>query len=1149
MNRVAVLLCLAANCLFAQNAALSGLVRDPGGAAVSGAACELKNTQTGTRLATTSNDSGFYSFPSVTPGTYNLTVTKDGFATAQANDLIVEVAQSKSLNFSLKISQTQESITITDEAGLLTVDRADRSAVLENKFVLSIPLNVRNPLQLVNYTPGVVQGGSGFGTSGTNTATNTLTNSFRINGGRAGTTEVLLDGAANTTAFSNQTAGLPMVDAVQEFRVLTSSYAPEYGRTSGGVISFGLRSGTNQFHGTLHEFLRNAALDANGFNANRAGRPRQQLQRNQFGGTFSGPIWIPKLYNGRNKSFFFFGYEGLRERQAGSFTGTVPTAIEKQGNFSQTRDVNGTLIQIFDPVTTRLDPDRPAGTTRFLRDAFPGNIIPNNRFNAVGGNLLSYYPTANQPGRGASSVDNFFSNVPSSSNQDRIDVKIDHQFSEKHVIMGRYNRYRNENITPSYYSNPASPSTSNDLPGLSVQGRHTWLISYRDIFEHSFVYGYTESGRTTPGAGFDPNQLGFAPSATQGLRVKAYPAVTATRLAASGIPQVAVSSNRPEVYQYRGTMTMIRGNHSLKAGFDYRTLAGNIIIQPPLSVAATSNFTGGPNPAAALAASGSGIADLLLGAASVTATIVPFEQVRRPYIGVFMQDEWRITPKLTITYGLRYNYEQAFREKDSQYAYLDLNAASPIASRVPSIPNLRGGLVYPNGPSQTADRNNFDPRLGIAYRLNEKTVLRAGTGIFTHPAPTGHDTSRGFSQSSTSVFAAADNFTPLFNLANPFPTGPLQPTGSSLGLSTALGQNLSAPLGDQQVSYSAHWSVDIQRQLPFGFLVDIGYAANAANRLFTNANTINLNQLPASAQSLGSGLLEVVPNPFAGVITDPTSLLSRPTVQRGQLLRPYPHFQNLFANARAAGHSTYHALQLKVEKRFSSGLAILFAYTHSKTIDNIGEALQAGGDITGFMNSNCFTCDRSLSLQHVPDVIRASVRYDIPFGFGRKYMNKGILGRVAGGWSVGSFWSWDNGFPVRVSAPNDSNSFGGGVNMRPNATGTSAKLADSIVFADNSPYFNRDAFSRPGPFTFGNVSRTLPDVRNPGTNVVDMLIEKRFTITERIGLDFRTEMFNALNKANWAGPGTNLISADFGRIFLRQVNAPRQIQFGLRLSF
>lgn len=1135
--------------VWAQNGSLSGIIRDPAGAAAAGVKVEMVNRATSAKLLAETNNDGYYVLASVTPGLYDLVAAKEGFAAAKVSELRVEVGQTKSLNLTLQLSAVQESIAVTDVAALLVVDRADRSSAFESKFVQSVPLNIRNPLQLVNYTPGVIQGGSGFGTSGTNTATNTLTNSFRINGGRAATNEVLLDGAANTTAFSNQTAGLPQVDAVQEFRVLTSPYAPEYGRTSGGVISFGLRSGSNDFHGSLHHFLRNSVLDANGFNANRAGRPRQQLQRNQFGGVFSGPVWIPKLYQGKNKTFFFFGYEGLRERQAGSFLGTVPTELERRGDFSQTRDVTGPLIQMFDPATTRLDPAAPAGTTRFIRDLFPGNVIPGNRIQRIGQNLLSFYPTANQPGRGQSSVENFFSAAPSQSDQNRVDVKIDHALTSNHQIMGRYNWYKNENRIPSPYGNVASPSTSNSLPGASVQGRHTWTIGPRDLFEHSFVYGFSESGRTTPGAGYDPLQLGFAPSTVTGIRVPAFPAITANRLSPTGLAALAVSSNRPEVYQYRATLTWIRGNHTMKMGVDWRLLAGNIIIQPPLAIGATNNFTGGPNPAAAALASGSGIADLLLGAASVTASIVPFEQVRRPYYGVFFQDEWRINPKLTVTYGLRYNLELAFREKDSQYAYFDYAAASPIANRVPSIPNLRGGLVYPEGAVQRTDRNNFDPRLGIAYRLNEKTVIRTGAGIFTHPAPTGLDTSTGFAQRSTSVFAAADNFTPLFNLQNPFPQGPLQPTGSSLGLATALGQNISAPQGTQQVSYSAQWSFDVQRQLPWGVLVDAGYAANTAVNLYTPTNTVNFNQLGPEAQALGSQLLQVVPNPFAGVITDPTSLLSRPTVQRGQLLRPFPQFQNVFGNSIAAGHANYHAFQLKAERRFADGLALLFAYTHSKTIDNVGESLQAGGDISGFMNSNCYDCDRSLSLQHIPDVVRFSLRYDLPFGTGRRFMNKGFAGRVIGGWSMGVFWSWDNGLPVRVAAPNDSNSFGGGVNMRPNATGQSARLNTDRVFQDGAPYFNAAAFSRPAAFTFGNVSRTLPDVRNPGTNNWDLLVEKRFVVTERVGLDIRMEMFNGFNLVNFAGPGTNLVSADFGRIFLRQVNTPRQIQFGARLQF
>ncbi|MBY0373066.1 MAG: TonB-dependent receptor, partial [Bryobacteraceae bacterium] len=755
-----------------------------------------------------------------------------------------------------------------------------------------------------------------FGTSGTNTATNTLTNSFRINGGRAATNEVLLDGAANTTAFSNQTAGLPQVDAVQEFRVLTSPYAPEYGRTSGGVISFGLRSGSNDFHGSLHHFLRNSVLDANGFNANRAGRPRQQLQRNQFGGVFSGPVWIPKLYQGKNKTFFFFGYEGLRERQAGSFLGTVPTELERRGDFSQTRDVTGPLIQMFDPATTRLDPAAPAGTTRFIRDLFPGNVIPGNRIQRIGQNLLSFYPTANQPGRGQSSVENFFSAAPSQSDQNRVDVKIDHALTSNHQIMGRYNWYKNENRIPSPYGNVASPSTSNSLPGASVQGRHTWTIGPRDLFEHSFVYGFSESGRTTPGAGYDPLQLGFAPSTVTGIRVPAFPAITANRLSPTGLAALAVSSNRPEVYQYRATLTWIRGNHTMKMGVDWRLLAGNIIIQPPLAIGATNNFTGGPNPAAAALASGSGIADLLLGAASVTASIVPFEQVRRPYYGVFFQDEWRINPKLTVTYGLRYNLELAFREKDSQYAYFDYAAASPIANRVPSIPNLRGGLVYPEGAVQRTDRNNFDPRLGIAYRLNEKTVIRTGYGLSYYTGRfgfTGGTLSTQFPVIYNIQEGVAGNFR-VEGTADSLPAFQLIPIPNNGTINPAPNQGYFTVPKTNPIPMVHSYSFTVQRQLGATTTLDVAYVGTLGRRI-PGQRELNF-ALP------GQGAAGLAFNQRFGRTAS-------------------------VAERANAYNNNYHALQVNLQRRFAAGLSLQAAYTWSRTM-GVGDD-QPGFTIPGFV--------------------------------------------------------------------------------------------------------------------------------------------------------------------------------------------------------
>ena len=1147
-----ILALLLAACAWAQSASLSGRVIDASSAAIASAEIDVRNLSTQNRFTINVNQEGYFLVPALSPGPYSVSATAPGFATARLDRLMLEVGQTRSLDLQLQPSAVVESIQVVDSSPLLETTRADRGAVVENRFVLSIPLNVRNPFQLVNLTPGVTGGGlaTSYNVAGTNTVSQTQTNSWRINGGKANTTEVLLDGATNIQAYANQAAAVPQVDAIQEFRANTTPYSPEFGRTSAGVISFAMRSGTNTFHGTAHEFLRNSVLDANGFNANRAGRPRQKLQRNQFGGTFGGPVWIPKLYKGTDRTFFFFAYEGLREAAASSFTGSVPTNLERGGNFSQTRDVNGTPIVVYDPRTTRLDPTAPAGTTRFLRDAFAGNTIPPAQLNAVGVNLLKFFPPSNQAGRGQSGLDNFFSGDPSRSDQNRVDAKVNHQFNQSHSLLARWNWFKNFTRNPSAYSNEASPnSTRQQLPGINGMIQHTWVLNAANVMEQHFAYGYSQSLRVSTGVGFDPVSLGLAANTTTGLRDKIFPSVTfGPRL--SGLGGIARNDSNSEFFQYRATATMVRGAHTIKTGFDFRRYPVTLAITNPIAIAATSNFTGGPNPASALATSGHGAADLLLGAASVTGNIVPAEISVRPYFGFFAQDEWRLSRKLTLTYGLRYNLELASIEKENAYVFLDLASPSPLAARVTSLGPLAGGIGFPGTAGlgrrvQTADKNNFDPRVGLAYRLDDRTVLRSGFGIFTHPSPTFIDVSQGFSQRSTSVFTEANGLTPLFNLSQPFPSGLPQPTGNSLGLSTLVGQSISAPMRNQEVSYSTQWSFDVQRQLPWNFVINAGYAGNSGSQLVT---PVNFNQLPDGALSQGSALLATVPNPFAGVITDPTSLLSRPTVQRGQLLRPYPHFQNVTASQVAAGHSSYHALQLNLQRRFDSGLALLFAYTKSKTIDNVGEISLVGGDVTGFQNNNCYDCDRSLSFQHVPDVIRLSLRYELPFGSGRKYWNLGLLPKIVGGWSVATFWTWDNGLPVRVTSPNDSSSFGGGGVFRPNATGQSAQ-GGNITYTDGAPYFNTGAFTRTPAFTFGNVSRVLPDVRNPGQNIWDLLIEKRFTITERLGFDFRAEMFNAFNLVHFAGPGTNIASQDFGRIFLRQLNPPRQIQFGARLSF
>ncbi|MBI3680927.1 MAG: TonB-dependent receptor [Acidobacteria bacterium] len=1131
--------------LWAQNAVVSGRVADATQAVVPGASVEIINTRTNVSNRTTTNAEGYYTFPPLAPGVYELSASSAGFKVARVPNITLEIGQQRVIALVLQPGEVRESITVSEEAPLLVVSRADRGTLVENQFVKSIPLNTRNPLFLLTLTPGVTTGRL----AGDNTASQSTTNNFRINGGRGGTNEIVIDGAANTGTYNNQVSAIPQVDAIQEFKVNTSPYAPEFGRTGGGLISFAIKSGTNDFHGSVHEFLRNYVLDANGFNANRAGRPRSSFRRNQFGGTAGGPFWIPRIYNGRNRTFFFFSYEGLRERSLNAYTGTVPAETERRGDFSRTLDTNGALIRIFDPRTTRLDPDRPPGVTRYIRDVFPGNVIPSNLLGTYARSILSYYPTPNQPGLGLSNTSNFFVNAANSLDANRYDLRFDHQLSGSQALFFRYDWFTNINAQPLVYGNFASPvETPNRIPGINWVINHTWTIGAGTIFQHHFSMAQSETNRTPLSFGFDLTTLGLPASAVEGQRVKYFPTTSIGRLTQVGVTGTGYNAVRSRTWQYNANFTWLRGAHTWKAGFDWRLFPVIIDQSSPLGVSASGTFTAGPNPQAAAAGTGHGLADLFLNApAGISYTLRPIEKHRHPYYAFYVQDEWKLTPRLTLVYGVRYNLELPRTEASNEYVFLDLDSPSPLARQVPGYPNLQGGVGFVGiegrgRRTQLSDTNNWDPRLGLSWQLNARTVVRTGFGMFHHPLVPNTDLSQGFSRTTSALTAQPDGVTPTYALANPFPQGILKPEGNANGLLTNAGLGISGPVRQQRLPYQSQWSLDIQRQLPWSWVLDVGYAGTAAVAL---PSGVQYNQISEQDMALGTALNQTVPNPFFGVISDPSSTLSRSTVQRGQLLRPYPHFTSMSGSQAPAGHSTYHGLQVRVERRYSSGLAVLFAYTKSKLMDNTGDF---GGFLGpgGFNSNRCFPCDRSLSLQHVPDVARLSFRYDLPFGLGRKHFQHGWQARVLGGWGIASFITWDNGSPINVTGPNDSNSFGGG--QRPDATGQRASL-DRRTIEDGALYFNPAAFRRAPQFTFGTASRTVPDVRIPGAFGWDALIEKRIAFTERIGVDFRTELFNASNSVVFGGPQTSILSADFGRIRLSQVNLPRQIQFGMRLSF
>jgi hypothetical protein len=1147
--------------LLAQNASVSGTVVDSVQASIKGSTVTLTNVNTEVKVATTTDGRGNFILPPVAPGNYEIEASAPGFAPTRVTGITLEVAESKVLPLELKVGGVAETIQVTATPPEMTTDRADRSLMIENAFVESIPLNIRNPLQLINDTAGVTKGNDGL--SGQNYSSQSRSNTFRINGAKGSTTDVLIDGAANTTAYYNQDAGIPGVDSVQETRVYTDSYAPEFGRTSGGLVAFALRSGTDHLHGSAFEFYRNESMDANGYNANLAGLPRGSFGRNQFGFRIGGPVVIPKAYDGRSKTFFFFSYDGLRDTTAGSFTGTVPTALERQGDFSQTFDAKGNQIVIYDPSTTTAN----SKGTNYTRTPFTGNKISNP--SAIGLSILNLYPLPNQPGTGLSNLNNFFSNAPATDDNNSYDTRIDHQFNSRHSIYGHYTDFTNRIHASDYFANGLSPVMADDrIPGKNIVVDHTWVLKSNLIFEHHFSWAHSESNRAEA-VHKTPASLGFsAANAAPGITANMSPSISISGASATGSESSLGNSypfeaNKSSVYQYAANTTWVKGNHTFKFGIDLRRYPVQLWDPQQMSVSAGTKFTNGPNTTSPSPStdSGSGMAELLLGLATVSSGYEPETQSVHYYYAGYAQDIWKLTPRLTLTYGLRYNLETGDVEKNNLLNYIDTTSTSPINGLVASLPNepvlpaLVGGVGIPglNGTDnqlQLPQKTHFDPRLGIAYQLNEKTIIRSGVGFFTHPAAAWqqYPNADGAIRTSTSIDAQSNGVQPLagYSLSSPFTSGLPAPYGNSAGLGIDLGQSIAGPGRQQNVPYQVNYSLDIQRALPANFVVTAAYAGNEGIHLMV---PLYLNQIPDAALALGATLRTTVANPFYGVITDPTSTLSASTVTYEQLLRPFPQFTGLEVLNSGVGHSSYNAAQLTVEHRSKQGLSVIFAYTFSKALDNAGEMTSVAGTYAGFQNLHCPSCDKSRSDQDETNVVRWSTRYELPFGKQKPLLSKGFLAPIVGGWAVSGIYSYDTGRPLTVSATNYSYSFSGG-SFRPNTTGVSDKVSGGPQMKLGGQYFNSAAFVQPANYTFGNASRHLADIDSPPSWNLDAMVEKDTHLSERYVVSFRAEAFNALNNVIFGGPTTSVSSATFGTMAtLSQSNTPRNIQISTRFTF
>jgi len=1142
--------------------AISGTAFDPSGRVVPEVSITLINSGTNEVRKTLTNGAGHYAFPLLPPAIYRLEGSAAGFKRVVHESIRLEVALDLDASLRLEIGQTSEVVTVSASTTGLESESATIGHLMDNQRLIELPTNGRNSYGFAALLPGV-RASAGF----SQVAYGMYNDQFvSINGSRPNQNGFYLDGGINSEPAFNGPGIFPALDSVEEYKVQTHNYSSEFTNAAGGVINVVTKSGTNSFHGSLYEFLRNDQLTANNFFLNAAGQPRAPFRYNQFGGSFGGPVIIPKLYRGTDRTFFFVSYEGLRWSRGLPTTATVPSDLQRVGDFSKTLNAGGGLVSIYDPVSTRANPD-VAGQS--IRTQFPGNIIPANRMDAVARNLVAWFPHANTAGTGPAGINNFISDYSGAINKNTFALRLDQAISDRQKLFGRISLNNTTNNRPGLWGPDLGPSSSS--AGDDTYNQRQAVINYNNILSPSFVLELSSSyvrysmTRITEAANFDPVKLGF-PTYLHQLQpalVSCFPALTIAGYSLT----VAVPDSNSGYFGYCGftlsgydtfheaaNLRKTAGAHSFRFGGDFgENRLNSFGARAQSSYSFATNFTQGPNPLTASSTAGYGFASFLLGTGSGSITSdSPGQSIAYKYFGLYFQDDWKPSKRLTVNLGLRWDHNAPWTERYNRVANFDFTAANPLAA--PNLP-LRGGLTFPATGGlprgqYNAEWRNFAPRAGIAFQASKSTVLRAGFGIFFAPMTGGGFNSSAVPASgystSTSWVGTLDNVTPASYLSNPYPSGFVRAPGNTQGLATLLGQSVTALDRNRSVPYSEQWNLNLQQLLPAKLLLDLAYVGSRGVHLFGN---LNYNQLPDSALSMGTALNQLVANPFYGLIS--TGTLSSATVARSQLLRPFPQFTGVTISNEPYGASTYHALEAKLERRFSAGLSMLVSYTFSKLIDNVA-ATTTGfpGEAFGtdnIQNYNNLAAERAIASFDTPHSLSISANYALPFGPGRKLLNlSGAGGKIVGGWQLNAISVFSTGAPLGLTTASNT-LYNSGGSERPNWNAQDPSLPGSAS-SKLTHYFNTGNFSQPAAFTYGNAGRFLTSLRAPGVANLDLSLFKNVQLHERLTLQFRAEAFNLPNRVQFAPPGAVIGSSSAGVISSQQ-NSPRDIQFGLKLLF
>jgi outer membrane receptor protein involved in Fe transport len=1067
--------------------ALTGIVLDPDGKAVPGAGVTITNLATGQRRAIASSADGVFAAPSLPPGDYRVDVALDGFSPVSRGGLHVTTGETTRADFQLAPGAINERVTVTAPAAVLRTETASLGSIVPHDRVIALPLNGRTFITLASLAPGVaLPPGSQLP---------------RINGGRPRTNEYLFDGISVLQPEPGQVAFFPVIDAIQEFRVESNSPAAEFGRFNGGVINLTTRSGANTLHGNAFEFFRHESLNARNFF--QTSGPQPEYRRNQFGATAGGPLK-------RDRTFFFADYQGQRQNIARTAISTVPTLLQRQGIFTEA--IAGRVPAIFDP------------TSGSVRTPFTGNAISPTQLDPVALSLLQHYPVPTSGG----TANNFRRTAPEGDTQDQWDVRVDHTVTNQDHLFGRLSFFRDD-FTP---VTPLPDGSGVTTGTLGLQQTTAW--SFASHYQHAFSatlfnelrFGDTRRSvdRTAASAGSALNIPGLPSSDSF---AGALPTFLIAGYQQLGSPPNTASTFATSVTQVADALTWVKGRHQLKAGIDWRWERLNVVQPPSPAGSFTFNAIGSDQPG--VTGTGTPFASFLLG--QVQAFSIDLQQneiqERAKSQEYFVQDDWKVTPRLTLTPGLRYTLNFPSREINGQTAVFNL------ATQV---------LDYPGAePVRPLKKDNFGPRFGATWRTTDRTVASAGYGLvwIEMAGITTPFTTPTFPFLQTVSERALDTSSPAFLLRDgptvaPLPPGPL----------AGLGQGVFSVDPTLGSGYAQQWNASVQRAITAGATIEASYVGSIITHV--GIPDTNLNQLTADQLAIGTPLLDRVKNPYFGIIPRSSSL-GDPTITRAQLLKRFPEYTTVSLYRNNVGTTRYQGLELSVRQRPSHGLSYSIAYTRSKLLDDASSVFDASiltGPIANYPVADSFNrhLERDLSTGDMPNVFVASGVWELPAGAGRARTFHGVLGAVLNDWALTTLVTLQSGMPVAVTQTTNFNAFAGFGVQRPNLVGNPTLPADQRTPAH---WFDVNAFAVAPQFTIGTASRN--PVRGPAYRDVDLGIVRRIPTGGTSALELRIEVFNLLNTPPFGAPAGVLGAANFGTI--TSAGDPRVIQLALKLAF